>query len=237
MSEEGRKLEAVEEIPERQPKESPQEYWERAILEDLKRGLPHEKVAQKYGKQMGDMEEREGIDGLTELYNRRTFDSRIIEEIGVAERFTRQISLLMIDIDYFKQYQDAHGHLEGDKALKEAGGILNASLPRLTDLIFRYGGEEFAVILPGTQLEGAEKVAERIRGNIEKNSGKLAPEPFTVSVGVANIPEIPWKFPRDQALEKLIGGADEALYRAKETRNRVASLSPIELGEPPVSEE
>ncbi len=151
-------------------------------------------------------------DELTHLYNRRHFQDIFQMEWKRARRFSRSLSLLMIDVDHFKRYNDTYGHLEGDEVLKEISQILINSI-REVDTVARYGGEEFAVILTQTTLEEASMVAEKICANIRKHTfkcGSESPESqITISVGVSNLPY-------DAAtIEDLILHADTALYKAK----------------------
>jgi two-component system cell cycle response regulator len=142
------------------------------------------------------------LDGLTGLYNYRYFDELISREISRAKRYPQEFSLLMIDIDEFKKYNDKHGHPQGDELLKQIAKIFLQSI-RCVDMVFRYGGEEFVIILPQTPIEGAVVVSKRIL-NIVKS--KI---PVSVSIGVAT-------FPADASTKKgLIECADQALYRAK----------------------
>ncbi len=148
-------------------------------------------------------------DALTGLGNRRYLQESLDRDLHNIERFKGTLSLLMIDIDYFKQYNDTHGHLEGDRLLSHVGSILR-QVVRCGDLPVRYGGEEFVVLLPQTELEAARIAAERIRLTVEVKS------PVTVSLGVASV--------SDTYCEptELIEAADRALYRAKQLgRNRV----------------
>ncbi len=161
-------------------------------------------------------EKRANIDGVTEIYNHRHFQERLDTEIERANRFGRHLSLIMLDLDYFKTFNDSWGHQEGDKALKWFAGVCRESI-RNIDILARYGGEEFVVILPETGPAEALEVAERIRKTVEKASahefGK--DRSLTVSAGVAAFP--------DHATEKhaLILCADAALYSAKQQgRNR-----------------
>jgi diguanylate cyclase (GGDEF)-like protein len=159
-------------------------------------------------------------DGLTGLNNHRTFHEQLDIELKRARRFGNHLSLLLIDIDFFKKFNDTHGHQGGDTALKELAVILRKNL-REIDSAGRYGGEEFTIILPETGLDGALKTAERIKKEIGVHpiviNGK---ETFlTVSIGVSVFP--------DDAMGKegLIKAADDALYTAKRLgRNRVVSF-------------
>jgi diguanylate cyclase (GGDEF)-like protein len=158
-------------------------------------------------------------DELTGLFNVRQFHSRLDGEIDRAERFGTPLSLVMLDIDKFKSVNDTYGHQQGDRVLVEVARVLRR-LSRDVDLPARYGGEEMAVVLPQTDLAGAELSAERMRAALEGmqiqrlDGGGLLP--ITASFGVASFPS--------QAADKtaLIAAADAALYRAKRGgRNRV----------------
>jgi len=156
-------------------------------------------------------------DALTGLYNRRVFHERVKSEAERAGRLKREFSVLMLDIDFFKQFNDKHGHPTGDEALKAVARILS-SKTRSIDCVSRWGGEEFTVMLVETRLQDAVRVAERIRTAIEKEplSTDHGEAHLTVSIGAASYPE------DAETPEALIDKADKALYRAKETgRNRV----------------
>jgi len=161
------------------------------------------------------------LDGLTGLANRRYLDEFWEREWQRGQRQGTSVALIMIDLDYFKGYNDAYGHLVGDDCLKLVASTLKTTLKRKTDLAARYGGEEFAVLLPETDIEGAAILAEEIRIKIEalgiKHEKSLISQVVTVSLGVAAI--IP-----QQGMEatQMIAIADSALYQAKhEGRNRV----------------
>lgn len=157
-------------------------------------------------------------DGLTGLYNYRHFRQQIERIVQQARRYGSPLSMLMIDLDKFKTYNDSYGHLSGDTILKEIAALLLAHT-RSSDLVVRYGGEEFVVLLPETGEEQAHGVGEKIRQVIEEHPFTLAtgemPKSLTISVGVASaVGEI--------TADALIQRADDALYRAKESgRNRV----------------
>ncbi len=142
------------------------------------------------------------LDGLTGLHNYRYFHEIILREVARAKRYPQTFSLLMVDIDDFKAYNDSRGHLAGDDLLKKISQVFVKSL-RFVDMVFRYGGEEFAVILPQTSKEGAAAAANRIIGIISQNM------PVTISGGLASFPE------DGQSEDELIGHADKALYQAK----------------------
>lgn len=156
-------------------------------------------------------------DGLTDLYNHAHFQNLLAQEVSRARRYHHPLSLFMIDIDDFKRYNDTFGHLAGDWALQDLATILRESC-RQTDLISRYGGEEFTVILPETPASGAMVVAERIRRAVERESQTRLRfrRPLTVSIGIA---VYPWDGDSPQA---LLARADERLYKAKAAgKNRV----------------
>ena len=161
-------------------------------------------------------------DGMTSLYNHRYFRERFKVELERANRYKRPISLIMIDIDFFKHYNDAHGHPQGDEVLKSFSVILKKTI-RDSDIACRYGGEEFAIILPETGGELAFAAAERVRKAIETNDfpgGETQPcGRVTVSMGVSSYTE-------GMSADELLKSADNALYRAKEEgRNRVCKVS------------
>jgi diguanylate cyclase (GGDEF)-like protein len=157
-------------------------------------------------------------DALTGLANRRAFTERLGGEIDRARRSGQPLSLLLIDIDHFKRLNDTLGHLEGDAALVIVAKIL-ADGRRVEDLVSRFGGEEFAMVLPGAGAEDAHMVAERLRSAVEEGTAG-APAACTISIGHASLP--------DDAAEAraLIAAADRALYDAKGAgRNRVRGAS------------
>jgi diguanylate cyclase (GGDEF)-like protein len=165
-------------------------------------------------------------DSLTGLLNRRYFQERLAEEVDRATRHGHPLSLIMIDIDHFKAYNDANGHPAGDKALMLVGRALRGSI-RAIDVVSRFGGEEFAVILPETQKEKAEEIGERIRREVEglyfAGEESLPLGRLTVSLGVAG-------FPEDAGdLKSLIQKSDQALYLAKDQgRNRIVTYGAAE---------
>ncbi len=159
------------------------------------------------------MKELSVTDELTQIYNRRHFQNMLQMEWKRAKRFGRNVSLLMIDVDHFKKYNDTHGHVQGDVALQEIASILASNI-REVDTVARYGGEEFALILTHTNLEEATLVSEKLRHLVECASLKQGRA--TISVGISNYPELA------HSIEELINQADMALYDAKAGgRNRV----------------
>ena len=159
-------------------------------------------------------------DGLTGLANRRYFDETLQAEWARAMRQKQPLSLLMVDVDNFKAYNDAHGHLGGDECLKRIAVAVAAEM-RTNDLVARYGGEEFAVILPNQSLKGAAIVAERIRSRVEllRLPNRFARDGrITVSIGAATALGA-----SDADPSQLVATADAALYRAKHMgRNRIS---------------
>ena len=166
-------------------------------------------------------EENAYKDELTGLFNRRSFNQEIPREMERFRRFGHPFSLLMLDLDHFKDFNDTYGHSAGDQALRDLAQILGETA-RLLDSVVRYGGEEFAVILPQTTREEAVGVAERIRLAVQRHvinfAGQQLPT-ITVSLGLAC-------FPNDALdMASLVQRADQALYQAKVTRNCVRPFS------------
>ena len=161
------------------------------------------------------------LDALTNISNRRRFDEYLTLAWGFAVRDSKPISLIMIDIDYFKKFNDNYGHQAGDSCLTKVASALASSLKRSTDLAARYGGEEFACILPNTDMEGAMETAESLRERIMSlnipHAYSSAGNCVTISQGVASLmPSM------DIPLSDILKIADVALYKAKENgRNRI----------------
>uniref|UniRef100_Q0HZQ5 Diguanylate cyclase n=1 Tax=Shewanella sp. (strain MR-7) TaxID=60481 RepID=Q0HZQ5_SHESR len=170
--------------------------------------------------------EQSTIDSLTGVKNRSAFDKRLLAESRISRRQETPIALLMLDIDRFKSINDQFGHLAGDQALKVIATTLQQHLKRPTDLVSRFGGEEFAIILPNTTADGALQVAENIRDAVTSIGlaweGK--PIPLTVSIGVsADV------ISNDQHSTELLEQADKALYQAKNSgRNQVKLYAPAQ---------
>lgn len=164
-------------------------------------------------------------DPLTGLANRRAFEERLEEEWRRALRTHAPLSLLMIDVDWFKEYNDTHGHIEGDRCLRTVAQALSASFQRATDFVARWGGEEFAVIVSNTSQAQAVQDAERIRAAVRdlgiRTGTNETDDVVTISVGVATAnPQ------RHETPAALLRAADDALYEAKTRgRNRVAAGS------------
>lgn len=167
------------------------------------------------------LERQSQIDAMTGIANRRWLDSALDREVGRARRYLTEISVVMIDVDFFKYYNDSMGHQAGDECLIEVAKALKSVLYRGTDVVARYGGEEFCIVLPDTAKEGALAVAERARLAVENMArphpkSQVAPC-VTISLGVASAKGSPQCTP-----EALVSAADQALYLAKSGgRNRV----------------
>ena len=148
-------------------------------------------------------------DHLTGLPNRRALETQLEKCFEAAKRYGESLTVVMLDIDHFKRFNDTHGHPAGDRLLQKLAQVIPETL-RTVDQVFRYGGEEFLAILPSTDLTGGSKAAERLRGAVESDAG------VTVSLGVATFRQTM------RHKEELIDLADKALYRAKKQgRNRV----------------
>jgi len=160
------------------------------------------------------------LDEKTGLFNFRHFKQAINEEMKRAERYNRQLGLIMIDIDYFKHYNDTNGHQMGDLLLKELAGILKEAV-RETDMVARFGGEEFIIMLPETSKAQTKNLAENLRLQIQNHifplEEKQPNKDLTVSIGIASYPSKAIISP-----ETMLEKADQALYKAKNRgRNRV----------------
>jgi diguanylate cyclase (GGDEF)-like protein len=167
-----------------------------------------------YKKAQEALEHMAIIDDMTGLSNRRYFDERLNAEWSHARRSHQPLSLIMLDVDFFKQFNDTYGHQAGDECLKSVAEVLQRSLSRSTDMAARYGGEEFCILLPDTDLDGAFKIAERVRLNIATmqipHAASSVSKWVTLSTGISSL--IPTM--RDES-SQLILQADEALYEAK----------------------
>ena len=168
------------------------------------------------------IEEISKIDFLTNIYNRRYFNEAIIDEWKNCKKNREYLSVIMIDVDKFKAYNDTYGHIKGDKCLQSISAVIKDTIQESKNIVSRYGGEEFIVLIPNKDLDKAKYIAENIRENIEKlgilHEGSKEYRIVTVSIGIAaNIPN------GKLSPEKLINMADEALYRAKSSgRNKVS---------------
>jgi diguanylate cyclase (GGDEF)-like protein/PAS domain S-box-containing protein len=168
------------------------------------------------------LEELSYKDGLTGIANRRMFDSTLQSEWADARRNQSPLSLIMLDIDYFKQYNDAYGHIQGDICLTQVATLLSSAASRPRDFVARIGGEEFAIILPETDVAAARKVAERCSQAIEReripHEKSIASDFLTLSIGIATRIPAP-----DEKAVSLIEAADKSLYLSKNSgRDRIS---------------
>jgi diguanylate cyclase (GGDEF)-like protein len=183
-----------------------------------------QEIREKEKVHLIELEKLSVTDQLTGLSNRRYFDDHLIIERERAKRHNRKLSLVMIDIDHFKRVNDAHGHQVGDSVLREFAGLLQDNV-RTTDIISRWGGEEFIVLLPATSLEDAVSVAKKIQSAVNSycfsGAGKL-----TASFGVSAVD------PNSDSNRESVNQADQALYQAKnQGRNRVVACENLQLTE------
>jgi diguanylate cyclase (GGDEF)-like protein len=174
------------------------------------------------------------IDGLTGIANRRQFDQQLEKEWSRMMRQNAPLSLLIIDIDHFKTFNDQYGHGAGDDCLRLVARTIAGIIKRPGDLAARYGGEEFVVILPGTDEMGAHSVAESMRSAVDKlvipHAGSPLTDHVTISIGAAShIPQ------RQGNYQDLINSADRALYRAKSAGRNQIFVEPSSNGETPAT--
>ena len=187
----------------------------------LLRRLVEKKALEQKAREVDFYKELSRTDGLTQLYNHKFFHQLLATEISRSQRYGGMLSLLMLDVDNFKKYNDGNGHPMGDAALQKVAWILSET-SRDVDSVARYGGEEFAIIAPETPKTGAMELAERVRVRVEEADFQKADVMpggrFTVSLGVAS-------FPEDASNKsELIERADQALYQAKTGgRNRAVA--------------
>lgn len=168
-----------------------------------------------------EIEKMSHLDGLTGLFNRRFFDRALHQEFHRAKRERQSVALIFLDVDLFKNYNDTFGHLQGDACLGEVADAINASISRSTDTATRFGGDEFAILLPNTDRNGVQVVAERImdiiRGKAIPHTSSFVSGFVTLSLGIALL-----SLEEDHNPTDLIRRADRALYASKENgRNRV----------------
>lgn len=164
-------------------------------------------------------------DGLTNIYNRRFFNTKLEQESYRAYRQGYKLFLILMDVDKFKTYNDVNGHREGDHLLRDLAGLIMASIRENVDWGFRYGGDEFAVIITQAAKDQAERIAERIRSNYNA----LCLGPTSLSIGISELSYDP-NLTVEENLDILIGAADEALYSAKKTGGNAVRLA--ELNKP-----
>ena len=191
------------------------------LLLRLKKVLADRELARDRGLMMEKLQKLAITDGLTKLHNSRSFYSQLEVEVDRFNRYKRSLALLLMDIDHFKKYNDSYGHLEGDKALVKIAQIIKSCLRKL-DSAYRYGGEEFTVILPETSCKEAHTVAQRIKSALKVEN--FMPQSkkdvnITISIGVTEY------YPAEQ-LSEFIHRADKAMYLSKgKGRNKVTTLT------------
>lgn len=190
------------------------------LLLRLKRVLKERDLTKERIRMMEKLQKLAVTDGLTKLYNSRSFYSQLETEVDRFNRYKHPLALLLLDLDHFKDYNDTYGHLEGDKILVHFSRIIKSCL-RANDTAYRYGGEEFTVILPETGGDEAGTVAQRIRAALEAErfspvNGKKVK--ITISIGVT-------EYQLKEELSTFIQRADRAMYRSKQKgRNMVSML-------------
>jgi len=193
----------------------------RELMLRLKRVLKERQLSIDRAKMLKTLEKLAITDGLTRLYNLRHFYKQLELEIDRCNRYGHSLALLLLDIDHFKKCNDTYGHLEGDKVLVRLGQIIKVCL-RTMDSAYRYGGEEFTIILPETTGQEANNVAERISASVE--SERFSTEAgvdfsITISIGVT-------EYFKEEQLSTFIHRADQAMYKSKaKGRNRISFLA------------
>ena len=206
---------------------------ERKQAEDALR-LAHDELEQQVQQRTQELndlnkvlQEISSSDALTSLANRRHFDDFLAKEWKQSQRQKTSLAIIMVDVDFFKAYNDSQGHLAGDECLKQVARVFKQNLKRPLDFAARYGGEEFIAVLPDTDAAGAARLAETIRAEIEALALRHYASPIskvvTVSLGVAAAIPGPGSDPRD-----ILVDADRALYQAKQDgRNRVRVVADL----------
>jgi two-component system chemotaxis family response regulator WspR len=208
--------------------------WNHDVIKDsiiLK--LKNEELLKSLQLTNTQLQQQNIIDELTKIANRRHFDETLEKEWLRAKRFRTSLALLMIDIDFFKQYNDSFGHLKGDECLKRIATVLSNSLNRPADFVARYGGEEFCILIPDTDMDGAITFAEIVHSAIIElkidNPGSEVSKYLTISIGIAAI--VP---KHDDSYMDLIYTSDKALYKAKaDGRNIIRTKETLERNPKP----
>ncbi|WP_016956636.1 diguanylate cyclase [Catenovulum agarivorans] len=181
----------------------------------------------KYQQQKNELKKQAYVDGLTGVYNRRYLDCELSKKLSVAKRSASAFALLILDVDWFKLYNDHYGHLEGDRCLKKIATLIQQPLLRQSDSVSRYGGEEFVCILPQTDLVGAKLIAEQIQALIAQTNIQHQASPIghvTTSIGITATHTVNETDP-----VVWINSADEALFLAK--NNGRNCIKTAKLGE------
>ena len=196
------------------------------LLLRLKRVLNERRLNQERIQMLDELKKLSITDGLTQLYNSRYFYAQLKGEIERCNRYGHNLSILLLDIDKFKDYNDTYGHLEGDKILVRLGRVIKSCL-RTMDTAYRYGGEEFTIILPGTDGEEAHTVAERLRTAVlaeDFTDGKHPDARITISIGVT-------QYLQEEKIASFVQRADQAMYQSKQAgRNLVSCIFDNSVG-------
>ena len=203
-------------------------YHTRAYLDHVQRDEAYRALRESQRELMRanlELERLTRIDGLTGLGNRRYFDEYLAAEWKRNQRTRNPLSVLMIDVDHFKRYNDGYGHLAGDEVLKQVAGVIQSGACRATDLAARFGGEEFVVILTDVSQEGALHVAERMVEGVRDLNIAHGPARVTISVGVATA----WPS-AETTPDSLVNAADLALFRAKNSGRDRAVFAELPAG-------
>ena len=196
------------------------------VIETYLLKLENIRLVEELARKNQELERLSYLDGLTGIPNRRYFDQTIRQEWNRALREASSLALVLIDIDFFKVYNDVYGHQSGDQCLQRVAQCLSQTLHRSSDFVARYGGEEFVAVLPKTSIAEAETLANKMRYNLAEqeleHKGSNVAKHVTISVGVSCFTP-----PESSTIDQLISDADEALYSAKRNgRNQVCCCAP-----------
>jgi len=208
--------------------------WNHEVIKNsIQLKLKNEELLESLQQTNIRLQQQNIIDDLTKIPNRRHFDEILEKEWLRAKRIRTSLALLMIDIDFFKQYNDTFGHLKGDECLKQIATVLSNNLNRPGDFVARYGGEEFCILIPETDLDGALTFAEKVHTTIIElkidNPGSEVSKYLTISIGIAAI--VP---KHDDSYMDLIYTSDKALYKAKaDGRNIIRTKETLEKNPKP----
>ena len=208
--------------------------WNHNVIKNsIQLKLKNDELLESLQKTNIQLQQQNIIDDLTKIANRRHFDEILEKEWLRAKRIRTSLALLMIDIDFFKQYNDTFGHLKGDECLKQIATVLNNNLNRPGDFVARYGGEEFCILIPETDLDGAIIFAEKVHSTIIElkidNPGSEVSKYLTISIGIAAI--VP---KHDDSYMDLVYTSDKALYKAKaDGRNIIRTKETLERNPKP----
>lgn len=208
--------------------------WNHEVIKDsIELKIKNEELLESLQQTNTRLQQQNIIDDLTKIANRRHFDEILEKEWLRAKRIRASLALLMIDIDFFKQYNDTFGHLKGDECLKQIATVLSNNLNRPGDFVARYGGEEFCILIPQTDLDGATTFAEKVHSAIIElkidNPGSKVSKYLTISIGIAAI--VP---KHDDSYMDLIYTSDKALYKAKaDGRNIIRTKETLERNPKP----